>query len=254
MIASLPMYDWPETRRWTDAWWQGIAARLGSSVQLLRQADHAALWSRPDLLFSQTCGYPFTHGFAGRLTLVATPHYGVDGCRGPDYQSIVLARGAAPLDAFRGSRAAVNSPDSMSGMLAMKLVFAPLAGNGQFFGCAIETGGHLASMQAVREGKADVCCIDAVCMALARRYRPGDLDGLVEVGRSPLVPGLPYVTVAGDAAVLRRALEGACADPELAEARDHLFLTGFSNLEVQDYHRIIGVERQMQNAGGLILL
>jgi hypothetical protein len=28
MIASLPMYDWPEVREATDAWWAGLARHL----------------------------------------------------------------------------------------------------------------------------------------------------------------------------------------------------------------------------------
>ena len=254
MIASLPMYDWPEVRAATDAWWQGIARHLAVDTQLTRQPDYFAQWRRPDLLFSQTCGYPFTHAFAGKLTLVATPHYAVDGCDGPNYQSIVFARARAPLEDFRHAAAAVNNPDSMSGMLALKLIFAPLAVQGRFFGKAVETGGHINSMIAVREGKADICAIDAVCVALARRYRPDLLDGLVEVARSPMVPGLPYVTVSGDVPALRQALARAFAGRDLHEARDHLFLSGHSVLTPQDYARITTLETAMEQAGGLHLL
>ena len=83
-------------------------------------------------------------------------------------------------------------------MLALKLVFAPHARDGRFFSRAIETGGHLNSLAAVRKGLADVCAIDSVCVALARRYRPEALEGLVEIARSPAVPGLPWITRAGD--------------------------------------------------------
>lgn len=254
MTVSLPMYDWPEVRKATDALWHGIDRHLGSGENLTRQPDYVALWRRPGLLFSQTCGYPFTHEFDGKLTLVATPHYGVDGCDGPNYQSIAFARQASPLEAFRGTVAAVNNPDSMSGMLALKLIFAPLAREGCFFGGTIETSGHANSMRAVRDGEADVCTIDAVCVALARRYRPDYLEGLVEVARSPMVPGLPFVTVSGDVERLRAALAAAFADLALRETRDQLFLTGFSILDARDYRRIIALETAMQRAGGLDLL
>ncbi len=248
------MYDWPEVRRWTDRWWNTIAANLGSAIALSRGPDGGVILKQPDLLFSQTCGYPFTHEYAGKLTLVATPHYGADGCSGPNYRSIILARDAAPLEAFRGSTAAVNNPDSMSGMLALKLVFGPLARGGRFFGRAIATGGHSNSMKAVRDGLADVCAIDAVCVGLARRHRPDDLDGLTEIARSPLVPGLPYVTIAGNPETLRRALSHCFADDSLSDTRDHLFLTGFSALTVQDYDRITELEMAMKRAGGLELI
>lgn len=254
MIASLPMYDWPETRDATDTLWRAIAARLGTDIGLTRTSDYTALWHRPDLLLSQTCGYPFTHAFAGKLRLVATPHYGIDGCDGPNYQSIVFARSKAPLEALRGAVAAVNNPDSMSGMLALKLVFGPLAREGRFFGRTILSGGHVNSMLAVKQGKADVCAIDAVCVALARAYRPDDLDGLVEIGRSPCVPSLPYVTIGGDVSALREALKAVFSNPALKPTRDHLFLSGFSVLDERDYDRITELEAAMEQAGGLDLI
>src|SRR5205823_5053207 len=153
-------------------WWAGLAKHLGGGPGLTRREDFAALWSDPQLLFSQTCGYPLTHAFKGKLKLVATPHYAADGCDGPSYCSIIFAREALPLAALRGATAAVNSPDSMSGMLALQLVFAPLAEDGIFFGDVAETGSHLASLAAVRDGLADVCAIDAVCAALAKQMRP----------------------------------------------------------------------------------
>lgn len=253
MIASLPMYDWPEVREATDAWWQGIARHAGIDLPLARLADHTAAWSERSLLLSQTCGYPFTHQLAGQLTLVATPHYGVDGCQGPNYQSIVFARAGADLESFRGARAAVNNPDSMSGMLALKLVFAPLARDGAFFCATHWSGGHVNSLRAVREGMADICAVDAVCAGLARRYRPDYLEGLVEIARSPMVPGLPYVTRAGDVPRLRLALTRAFTDPDLQNARDQLFLTGFSALDARDYQLILDLEDAMEKAGGLTL-
>src|SRR5436309_2979270 len=92
MIASLPMYDWPEVRAATDAWWSGISRYLGVHIPLRRAKDHASLWRGPDLLFSQTCGYPFTHELRGAVQLVATPHYRAVGCHGPAYSSFIFAR------------------------------------------------------------------------------------------------------------------------------------------------------------------
>ncbi len=190
MLASLPMYDFPEVREATDSLWQALARRLGAGVALDRTMSHSEGWRRPDLLFSQACGYPLTHEFRGVLAYVATPHYGVDGCKGANYRSILLAREAKPLVAFRGMRAAVNARDSMSGMLALKLLVDPFT--------EVLSGSHLASMAMVRSGQAEICATDCVTLALARRYQPQVVEGLVEVGRSPLVPGLPYVTRAGD--------------------------------------------------------
>jgi ABC-type phosphate/phosphonate transport system substrate-binding protein len=254
MIATLPMYDWPEIRQATDAWWRCVSNHAGSALQLDRLGDHTAAWSSPDLAFSQTCGYPFTHAFSGKLNYIATPHYAADGCQGASYSSIIFARQQQPLEAFKGSMAAINGWDSMSGMLALKLVFAPLAAKGKFFGRTLVSGAHRESLRLVQQGKADVCAVDSVAVALARRYRPEMLEGLVEVARSPQVPGLPYVTAGSEALRWRAALALAFKDADVAEARDALLLSGFSILADDAYDRILELEKGMEAGGGVELI
>jgi ABC-type phosphate/phosphonate transport system substrate-binding protein len=253
MIASLPMYDFPEVREATDGLWRAIAKRLGTDIALSRELDWTAAWSRPNLLFSQTCGYPFTHALAGQLRYVATPHYAADGCVGPNYSSILFAREAVPLESFQNTIAAFNNRDSMSGMLALQLVFAPLAQEGRFFSNAIETGGHLASLAAVQSAEADVCAIDCVTVAYARRYRPTALAGLQEVGRSQQVPGLPYVTREDSAADVQRVLRDVFEDPATQAHRDALLLNGLSVLGSNAYAIIPTLETEMLNRDGLVL-
>ena len=253
MPTSLPMYDLPELRDSTDAFWAAMAKAYGVGFTLIRSEDWTAPWRDPNLLFSQTCGYPFTHEYDGILTYVATPHYTADGCVGPNYSSIILARSAASLENFRGKTAAFNNRDSMSGMLALQLTFAPLAVNGVFFENAVETGGHFASLAAVQQGRADICATDCVTSAYARRYRPAALDGLVEVARSPSVPGLPFVTRAGDVGKLRSALQKVMNDPSTDELRGRLLLTGLSVLPPGSYDIIPDKERDMHIRGGLKL-
>lgn len=253
MIASLPMYDWPEVRPATDAWWRCISRHAGAGFPLTREADYAACWSHPDLVFTQTCGYPFTHAFAGQLNYLATPHFAAEGCNGPTYCSFILAREKLPLAALKGATAVINGADSMSGMLALKLVFAPLAASARFFGKTLVSGSHLQSMRLVQQGQGDVCAIDSVCIGLAQRYRPDLLAGLVEIARSPQVPGLPYVTRAQDVGNWRRALAAAFADPASAEARDKLLLTGHTVLPAGAYEDIPRLEREMEGKGDLNL-
>jgi ABC-type phosphate/phosphonate transport system substrate-binding protein len=253
LVATLPMYDWPEVRAVTDAFWTSLSNRMEVSLSLSRFADHTAAWRDPNLLFSQTCGYPFTHEFRNKLTYLATPCYAADGCEGSNYCSMVFARERQPLADFRGCRVAVNTLDSMSGMLATKLVFAPFAEKGVFFGSSLITGSHIASLAAVREGSADVCAIDVVAVSLARLYRPDYLAGLTEIARSPLVPALPYVTNAGDRQKLQAALQSCFADPDLTDVRKALCLSGVSILESKAYNRILDLENVMQAGGGLEL-
>jgi ABC-type phosphate/phosphonate transport system substrate-binding protein len=244
MLASLPMYDITEIRSATDGFWAAIAASLSVDVALTRDSDWAAPWTSSDLLFSQTCGYPFTHRFAGQLTYLATPHYSADGCEGANYRSIIFARSLQPLEAFRHRTAAINTPDSMSGMLALKLVFETL-GDLPFFSRTIETGSHVASLNAVSNHHADVCAIDCVTVALLRKHRPKVFENLVEIARSPSVPGLPYVTRAENLTELRKSIHAA-AQTEHARA---LLINEVSVLPANAYQQILILEASLKTAG-----
>jgi ABC-type phosphate/phosphonate transport system substrate-binding protein len=142
----------------------------------------------------------------------------------------------------------------MSGMLALKASFHAHADHGRFFGSVLQTGGHLKSLEAVREGRADVCATDSVCVALLNRYKPALLEGLVEIARSPLVPGLPYVTIAGDVERLQSAILSAINDPSLDRFREQLFIDGFSVTTEADYNKILTLESTIEASGGLVLL
>lgn len=254
MIATLPMYDYPEVRAATDAWWKGIARHAGVDLPLSRPDDFMAPWSRDDLVFSQTCGYPFTHHFKGQLSLIGTPHFAVPGCEGFRYSSFVFAREEREVGGYHGTTAAVNTPDSMSGMLALKAFFVAHARDGRFFGNAVLSGGHLNSLAMLQRGEADVCAIDAICVAHARRHRPELLHGLHELGRAPLVPGLPYVTRDKDVARWQRAVVAAAVDPVLAEVRATLMIGGFTVTTAEDYAAILTLEADVERRGGLVLL
>jgi ABC-type phosphate/phosphonate transport system substrate-binding protein len=232
MLASLPMYDLPEIRAATDAFWTAVAQSYGVAGKLSRAHDWTASWRNPDLPFK------------GQLTYVATPHYDADGCDGPKYCSIVFARHALPLDAFRGQIAAYNSIDSMSGLLALKLVFAFWREEKSFFSQAVETGSHVASLAAVQQGQADVCAVDCVTVALLQKHRASALQGLVEIARSPTVPALPYITRKADIFKLRAALQSAIQTPHVG--RD-LLINAITHLAVEDYDVITRLEHSIRD-------
>jgi ABC-type phosphate/phosphonate transport system substrate-binding protein len=242
-LVSLPMYDLPELRSATDGFWQHIAKRLKSSALLSRSDDWSAPWHNPNLLFSQTCGYPFTHAFAGHLTYVATPHYNADGCDGPNYRSIIFARELRSVESLRGHTAAINSSDSMSGMLALKLVFKEFGID--YFTQTIETGSHVKSLRAVQDHQADVCAIDCVTVAILKKYRPLALQGLVEIARSPAVPGLPYVTRAGNVTELRTALSSAATTLHAKS----LLISGLTIMPANAYAKILELEDSLKVEG-----
>jgi ABC-type phosphate/phosphonate transport system substrate-binding protein len=241
LVASLPMYDWPEIRPYTDEFWAGLA-RYGLFDTALARRNYRDVWHQSELIFSQTCGYPFTHEFKGLLQYVATPHYAADGCDGANYCSIIFARDEQPLPEFFGATVAINSTDSMSGMLAMKVAIAPFLKSGEFFKRCKISGSHRNSLAAVQSHFADICAVDSVCVGLAKKHCPETLEGLVEISRTVSVPGLPYVTRAGDPAALVTALKNTFADPSLAAAREALLLKDFSVLAPNAYDKITELE------------
>ena len=256
-IASLPMYDLPELRAATDAWWQGLARafrREGIADvpdSLDRRDAYHDVWLARDLLFSQTCGYPLTHALAGRVELVATPCYAAEGCEAASYCSLVVVgvdSTARAIEDLRGQRCAVNGLDSQSGCNALRALVATAAKAGRFFGNVAISGGHKASLALIASGQADVAAIDCVTHGLLARYMPQALAGTRVLCRTASAPGLPYVTGAGaDADLLMRlrvGLERAFADPDLAAARGALILENVATLPLSAYDRI----RQMGDA------
>lgn len=254
MLLTLPMYDYPEWRPATEAWASAIARHAGVSVPLSRPEDYMGAWAQDDLLFSQTCGYPFTHAFRNRLNLIGTPHYAVPGCDAYRYSSFIFAREKHAVQDCRGAVAVVNTPDSMSGMLALKHFFIGHAGGGTFFSRVVVSGGHVKSLEMLQRGEADVCAIDAVCVAYVRRHRPELLGGLHELGSTAYVPGLPYVTRDQDIRRWQEAVAAAVADPALADVRESLMIGGFTVTEPADYDVILTLEAAVMERGGLFSL
>ncbi len=247
LTASLPMYDLPELRPATEAVWRSLARSLRNNgvegvPARLTWAPPRDLWCDRDLLFSQTCGHPLVHGFAGRLRPVATPHYDAEGCDGPRYRSAIVVRRDAvfrTLSDCRDRVCAVNGWDSLSGWHALAALAAPLAEDGRFFGAARLSGGHLASAKAVAAGEADLAAIDAICWAHFKRHRPAVAEGLRVLAWTDPAPGLPFVTSADaeDHLVnrLRDAVFAMLADEKVAEHRSTLLLGGADVLEIGDY-------------------
>jgi ABC-type phosphate/phosphonate transport system substrate-binding protein len=255
--ASLPMYDLPELRDATDGWWRGLARAFAEAgiadvpAVLSRDHDYGAVWRDPGLLFSQTCGYPLMHELRGRVRLVATPCYSAPGCAGADYCSFVVVRrdsGFTDMASLWGARCAVNGLDSQSGYSALRVLAAPYARAGKFFGEVAVTGGHRKSIEMVAAGKADAAAVDCVTFGLLARHRPAAIADIRVLCQSPSAPNLPFITGLsaddGQVARMRAGLRQAFADPELADARDALMLSGCEFLPLESYDRILEIENQ----------
>ncbi|QDG75790.1 phosphate/phosphite/phosphonate ABC transporter substrate-binding protein [Labrenzia sp. PHM005] len=266
--VRLPMYDWPEvadeTRVLEAALTDEICHALAIAPSTLQpwepDIDLYDLWKDPGLLLAQTCGYPFTHDLKGKVSLIGAPEYEAAGCSGPAYCSQIIVAASSPFRTMadlKGSRAAFNGPDSQSGMNTFRHALASLAEGVPFFGSVTESGGHLASMAAVAEGRADVAAIDAVCWALAGREKPQLVSGVRALTQTAQAPGLPYITSVRFSPVERQkiaeAISSVFAKTETAKSRERLCIRGFSKLVPEDYAVILEMEAQAAAAGYPVL-
>lgn len=262
MIATLPMYDLPEARAATDAWWSILCRHFRKAglddmpEALTRTTNVTDSWIRPELLFTQTCGYPLTHDWAAHLQLVATPCYEAEGCDGSTYSSAILVTENSPardLEDLRGRHVAYNATHSQSGYNALRATIAPLAKDGRFFAEASESGGHRPSMQLVRDGAADVCAVDFLTLEMHRRFAPEHVEGLRVLGQTESAPALPYVTAIDrdeeTVLRLRDGLRAAIADPVGKTAREALFLEDVDMLPRSAYDAIDVMEQRALDLG-----
>ncbi|MET1412593.1 PhnD/SsuA/transferrin family substrate-binding protein [Roseibium sp. HPY-6] len=256
--VRLPMYDWPElrpeTRELENALQSALLEALGLDPSSIAEwpADMGLhdQWENPDLLLSQTCGYPLTHLLSGKVRVLGTPHYMADGCSGPHYCShLIVSRDSAheTLADLRGQRAVFNAGDSQSGMNAFRHEVAQLAEGAAFFSSVAQSGSHLQSMKSVADGQADIASIDAVCWALARRELPDMTGKLRSIGHTIKAPGLPFITSSAwspaEADIISRTVQSVLSDPATSACRERLLIDGFSALSEAGYEPILKMER-----------
>jgi ABC-type phosphate/phosphonate transport system substrate-binding protein len=256
------MYDLPELRGATDAWWSGLARALRREGiedipdRLTRPPHTEDIWRCEKLLLSQTCGYNLIDGWRSRLTYVATPCYTAPGCVGPLYSSVILVStesGALTVSDLRGLRCVINGYGSHSGCNALRATIAPLAKDGRFFGSVLVSGSHVQSMAMLERGEADVTAIDCVVYALIARAHPTISDRLRVIGRTLTAPVGPYVTrhdMPEDfVRRLQHGLAEAMQDPSLALTREALLLGGVEVLPLNRYHEIGNMEADALERG-----
>ncbi len=234
------MYDFGAAMAANDRLWAGVRDRLravgiGAPDSLTRGPEaYWPAWEAPNLLLSQTCGYPFRARLVGRVAYVGTPDYGVEGCAPGYYRSVFVARADDPragLSDFDGAGFAYNEALSQSGWAAPQTHAAKL---GLRLPAVLETGGHRLSAQAVAEERADIAALDAVTWALLQDHDPV-VRSLRVLGMTDPTPGLPCITaLGGPADLLNATLAEAIADLSPAD-RATLHLRGIVRIPQADY-------------------
>jgi ABC-type phosphate/phosphonate transport system substrate-binding protein len=240
MIASLGMYDFGPAQAANDRLWRlvrdGLRGRGIDAPEALTRGEHAywEAWQSPDLLLSQTCGYPFRARLHGHVTYVGTPDYGVEGCAPGHYRSIFVARAEDSRDTlveFDEARFAYNEALSQSGWAAPQTHAGKL---GLRLPPALQTGAHRLSAEAVAEGRADIAALDAVTFALMQDASPV-VRRLKVVGMTDPTPGLPCITARDrDPQPIFDAISEAIAALDSSD-RAVLRLKGFVRIPVIDY-------------------
>jgi ABC-type phosphate/phosphonate transport system substrate-binding protein len=202
LIAALPMYDPAPLQGANDRFWSlirdGLLTRgIAAPAALARGVDDLwPLWTAPDLVLAQTCGFPYRARLHGRVTLVGTPDYGVEGCAPGHYCSVIVARrddARNDLVAFDGAALAFNDALSQSGWAAPQ---AAAAEAGIALRAGPLTGAHRASIRAVAGGRADLAAIDAVTWGILQDIEPA-CALLKVVARTAPTPGLPLIAAPG---------------------------------------------------------
>lgn len=209
LLASLPMFDLDELRSHHDTLWSAVAAELrlrGVAAPDTLSRPGVPLsrhWRHPDLLFSQTCGFPYAAYYRPQLALIGTFHYDLPVDDGPGfYRSLLVARttdrrvAAAPsttdLRAYSGATVAINNTDSLSGCVSLGVTL--LDCGVEQVGDVIVTGAHVDSLGEMQAGRVDLAIIDALTFALLADVRPGAVSGVTVIGSGPRIPCTPLVT------------------------------------------------------------
>lgn len=214
--------------------------------------DPIEFWQSPRMLLSQTCGYPLVTQLRERVEVLARPHYRLPGCDDHSYCSFVVARAdadIADLAGLQGKRLAANSPDSHSGMNALRHLLAPLAAQrlvkGRFFDQVRWSGGHANSLAMLQAGQADCAAIDCVTFAYCSEHRPALLHGLRVIARTAQAPSLPWIcskrlSEAQSDGLRQLVLELPASAPVAAAT---LHLEHFESSSLATYDPILDMER-----------
>jgi ABC-type phosphate/phosphonate transport system substrate-binding protein len=199
-IAELLMYVAPaQIRQANERWLTRILERLNATRRDAEGLSLPELWLSPQLLLTQTCGYPLMTTLRGQVRVLGRPRYELPDSTGGNHCSLLLTRADNPRQAlpdFRDSRGVINGEDSNSGMNLLRHRLAPLHRDGRFFAQVGISGSHRESLRWLREDLADLAAIDSVTFAYLARHAEEEVAGLRVIARSAFSPTLPFITAA----------------------------------------------------------
>ncbi len=240
--ACLAMYPFEPIRAAWDTLWAAVHRSAPWTPATLRWTDDVhATWTDPNCVVGQACGWPVAALLRDTVDVVGAFTLTVPGARGHRYRSVLVGRDGRSLEelAAAGAVAVANSADSLSGWISFLAAVDASGAGTDWPGEVIWSGAHIESLRHLREGRADVACIDALSMTLIKRHYPELASGLHEIGEGPLVPSPPVIVPAATPGALvdslRDAFTWAVADATMADARAELCIDGFVSLDNAEY-------------------
>ncbi|MFL1553227.1 phosphate/phosphite/phosphonate ABC transporter substrate-binding protein [Pseudomonas sp. D47] len=253
--AELLMYVAPEAvQQANQQWLTRIFERLNLSRRNADYLDLHSLWRAPELLVTQTCGYPLMTQLRGQVRVIGRPRYELAHSSHGEHCSLLLTRDDNPRTAladFYNSRGVINGHDSNSGMNLLRERLAPLQRDGRFFTRVGISGAHRESLRWLREDRADLAAIDSVTYDYLARFAPQEVAGLRIVTHSAPSPTLPYIVPLHlrdeQVAQIRQAMNLALQDlPQVVET---LGIQEVLSASEDDYHVLLGYQQQAVSAG-----
>jgi len=127
MLATLPMYDWPEVRADNDARWTEMRDRLRTEgvdapEKLDRQVGYQSSWTRSDLVLGEACGLPYIEALKDEVALIGAMDLELEGCNPGQYNSLIIVHQMSDLsmDDLNGKPYAFNTACSQSGLASIQ--------------------------------------------------------------------------------------------------------------------------------------
>jgi ABC-type phosphate/phosphonate transport system substrate-binding protein len=260
--ASLPMYNLPEMRPVNLRCWEALRELLAEAG--LRDLPESLSFERPpvpkrigpEVLFSQTCGYPLETIFRGQAVRLGTPCYAAPGCDGPTHCGffiVPVGSEARTLSDLAGGIFLFNHRHSNSGMNLPRRALAEIAGGQRLFARVVETGSQPGNLDRIARGEGDATSVDCVTYAFWCRYRPELASKVRVLARTPPSPAIPYVTsVATPAAIvtiLREALRRLVHDGRYRAVCEGLMLADIVDVPEARYRALLDYEREAAARG-----
>jgi ABC-type phosphate/phosphonate transport system substrate-binding protein len=265
LSASLPMYNLPEMADRNAAFWNALSEEIGGRVPAL---PRGLTFSRPavpdvigaDVLFSQTCGYPLQTVYRGQFALLGVPTYDFPCCGSATHRAFIIVRKDSKFKSvknLRGSKLALNSRHSNSGMNLPRIMLARLGVKAPFFGSVTETGSHTESIRRVAAGELDVASIDCVTLGFFNECCSEKVSALRVLDQTPESPAIPFVTSVATPVLqieaIRSALLRLAKDPDRKPVLRGLHIGAITAVEPSFYERIMDYEREAADLGYSVL-